>query len=158
MTLPGSTGEVWTALHDPDTLARSIPACKGVERVDDGIFRAVFEAEFGGMQASYEGEIRFREETPNSYSRVLISGEGPLGPVSGDGELWLSPSGEGTIVKYRVEVKLGGGLGWLGGRMFEGAANKMAVRFFEGVGGCERASSPSNYSGVGLGYGILIYS
>ena len=83
MTLPGSPGEVWTALHDPDTLARSIPACKGVERVDDGVFRAVFEAEFGGMQASYEGEIRFREETPDSYSRVLILGEGPLGPVVG---------------------------------------------------------------------------
>ena len=134
LTLPGSPGEVWTALHDPDTLARSIPACKGVERVDDGVFRAVFEAEFGGMKGSYEGEIRFREETPDSYSRVLISGDGPLGPVSGDGELWLSPSGEGTMVKYRVEVKLGGGLGWLGGRMFEGVANKMAVRFFEGVG------------------------
>ena len=134
VTLAGSPGEVWTALHDPDTLARSIPACKGVERVDDGVFRAVFEAEFGGMKGSYEGEIRFREQTPESYSRVLISGEGPLGPVSGDGELWLSPSGEGTMVKYRVEVKFGGGLGWLGGRMFEGVANKMAERFFEGVG------------------------
>ena len=39
------------------------------------------------------------------------------------------------MVKYRVEVKLGGGLKWLGGRMFEGVANKMAVRFFKGVGG-----------------------
>ena len=38
------------------------------------------------------------------------------------------------MVKYRVEVKFGGGLGWLGGRMFEGVANKMAGRFFEGVG------------------------
>ena len=86
------------------------------------------------MKGSYVGEIRFREETPDSYSRVLIKGEGPLGPVSGDGELWLSPSGEGTMVKYRVEVKFGGGLGWLGGRMIEGVANKMAGRFFEGVG------------------------
>ena len=59
LTLPGSPGEVWTALHDPDTLARSIPACKGVERVDDEVFRAVFDAEFGGMKGSYEGEIRF---------------------------------------------------------------------------------------------------
>ena len=134
MTLAGSLGEVWTALHDPDTLARSIPACKGVERVDDGVFRAVFEADFGGMKGSYEGEIRYCEETPDSFSRVLISGEGPLGRVSGEGELWLSPSGEGTMLKYRVEVKLGGGLGWLGGRMFEGVANKMAGRFFEGVG------------------------
>ena len=54
--------------------------------------------------------------------------------MSGDGELWLSPSGVGTMVKYRVEVKLGGGLKWLGGRMFEGVANNMAERFFEGVG------------------------
>ena len=29
------------------------------------------------------------------------------------------------MVKYRVEVKVGGGLGWLGGRMFEGVATKM---------------------------------
>ena len=132
--LAGSPGEVLTALHDPETLARSIPACKGVERVDDGVFRAVFEAEFGGMKGSYEGEIRFREETPDSYSRVLISGEGPLGPVSGDGELWLSPSGEGTMVKYGIEVKLGGGLKWLGGRMFEGVAKKMAGGFLSCTG------------------------
>ena len=83
VTLAGSPGEVWTALHDPDTLARSIPACKGVERVDDGVFRAVFEADFGGMKGSYEGEIRFREETPESYSRVLISGEGHWGRCRG---------------------------------------------------------------------------
>ena len=111
LTLPGSPGEVWTALHDPDTLARSIPACKGVERVDDGVFRAAFEAEFGGMKGSYEGEIRFREQTPESYSRVLISGEGPLGPVSGDGELWLSPSGEGTIGEVPSRGEVGWGVG-----------------------------------------------
>ena len=87
------------------------------------------------MKGSYKGEIRFREETPDSYSGVLILGEGTLGPVSGDGELWLSPSGEGTKVNYRVEVKFGGGLGWLGGRMIEGVANKMVRRVFEGVGG-----------------------
>ena len=86
------------------------------------------------MKGSYEGEIRYREEIPDSYSRVLISGEGSMGPVSGDGELWLSLSGEGTMVKYRVDVKFGGGSGWLGGQMFEGVANKMAGRFFEGVG------------------------
>ena len=87
------------------------------------------------MHGNYEGEIRFREETRDSYIRVLISGEGPLGPVSGDGELWLSPSGEGTMVEYRVEVKMGGGLGWLGGRMIEGLLTRWRGGFLRGWGG-----------------------
>ena len=83
-----------------------------------------------GMKATYEGEVRFADETPDSYCRVLVSGEGPLGPVSGEGELLLSESGDGSLVKYDFNADMGGGLGWLGG----GVAKKMVERFLEGVG------------------------
>ena len=88
-----------------------------------------------GMKATYEGEVRFTDETPDSYCWVLVSGEGPLGPVSGKGDLRLLESGEGTLVNYEFEVDVGGGMGFLGGAVMGGVAKKMVERFLHGLDG-----------------------
>ena len=92
-----------------------------------------------GMKTTYEGEVRFTDEVPESHCKVSVSGEGPLGPVSGKGDLRLLESGEGTLVNYEFEVDVGGGMGWLGG----GVAKKMVERFLEGVdvGSCSASDN-----------------
>lgn len=125
--------EVWTSLHDPDALSRAIPGGGTVRENEAGKFTVAVEASVMGMKASYEAEVMFLDEIPDNYCRVLISGEGPLGPVSGEGELRLSESGDGTLVKYDFKADVGGGMGLLGGAVMGGVAKKMVEGFLGGV-------------------------
>ncbi len=120
---------VWSALHNPDVLSRTIPGEGTVRETEPNVFSVLVEASLMGTKAIYDGEIRFADEIPESYCRIIISGEGPLGPVSGAGTLWLSESGEGTLVEYDFEVEVVGGMGFLGG----GVAKKMVERVLEGT-------------------------
>ena len=141
--LSSSPKVVWSALHDPDTLSRAIPGGGKVQQIETGTFSVAVEASVMGMKATYEGEVRFTYEVPESHCKVSVSGEGPLGPVSGKGDLRLLESGEGTLVNYDFEVDVGGGMGFLGGAVMGGVAKKMVERFLEGVdaGSCSASDN-----------------
>lgn len=126
-------GELWSALHNPDSLSRAILGGGIVRENEAGVFSVAVEVSVMGVKARYEGEVRFVDETLDSYCRVLISGEGPLGPVSGEGEMFLSESGNGTLVKYDFEADVGGGMGFLRGAALGGVAKKMVEGFLEGI-------------------------
>ena len=128
-------GEIWRALHDPDVLSRAIPGGGTVRETETGIFAAAAETSIMGMKATYEGEIRFLDEIPESYCRINILAEGPLGPVNGEGELFLSESGEGTQVKYNFDADVGGGSGMFGGGALVGFARKMVDKVLERLDG-----------------------
>ena len=132
-TLASRPEKIWSALHDAEALANAIPGGATVRQTGEGVFTVAVETSVMGMMAVYEGEVRFVDESPDSRCRVLISGGGPLGSVSGNGELWLTESGDGTVVKFDFEADVGEGLGWLGGGALGGVVKKMVEGFLEAV-------------------------
>ena len=55
---------------------------------------------------------------------------GPAGFASGGAKVTLTEDGEGTLLSYEVEAKVGGKLAQLGGRIIDTAAKKLAKEFF----------------------------
>ena len=89
----------------------------------------------GPVKATFRGNIELSNiEAPHRY---VINGEGKggvAGFAKGSASVELKPEQEegieGTALSYAVSAKVGGKIAQLGGRLIQGAANKLAAEFF----------------------------
>jgi carbon monoxide dehydrogenase subunit G len=133
---------VWDALNDADILMRCIPGCEELVKTSDTTFEAKVTAAVGPVKAKFTGAVTLTDiDPPNSYR---LNGEGKGGPAGfakGGANVTLTEDGEGTLLSYEVEAKVGGKLAQLGGRIIDPAAKKLANDFFgkftEILGGVE---------------------
>ena len=102
--IPAGRETVWRALDDPELLARCVPGCEEIRRLD------VVEPQ--GCRIAFEG-----------------SG-GAAGMAKGESRVTLATEGNGTRLTYTVEAAVGGKLGQIGGRLVSASARKMADEFF----------------------------
>ncbi len=122
---------VYQALNDPEILKRSIPGCEEIERVSDTELSAKVVAKVGPVKAKFAGRVTLSDlNPPESYT---ISGEGKGGTAGfakGSATVNLQSNGAGTVMRYEVNVQVGGKLAQLGGRLIDGTAKKLADEFF----------------------------
>lgn len=127
----GTPEELFERLLDPALLSRCIPGCEQIEELEPGVYRTVVAAGVGGMKRRFEGRVTVSDVVrPTSY-RLTISGESPVGHVTGEARIRLAPVGTATRVSYDGEAKVAGMMAAFGGRLLEGAANKAVAGFFE---------------------------
>lgn len=122
---------VWAALNDPDILKQCIPGCQELTKEGDNAFSAKVRAKVGPVSANFTGQVTLSEMVPpESYT---ISGEGKGGAAGfakGGAKVSLAEDGDGTLLSYDVEAKVGGKMAQLGARLIDGTARKMADDFF----------------------------
>jgi len=130
--LPASRETVWARLNDPDTLKVCIPGCEELTRLSDTEFEAVAVNKIGPVKARFKGRVTLSDlDPPNGYK---ISGEGDggvAGFAKGGASVELTEAESGTLLSYNVEAQIGGKLAQLGQRLVNGAAKKLADKFFE---------------------------
>lgn len=130
--LPASRETVWARLNDPDTLKVCIPGCEELTRLSDTEFEAVAVNKIGPVKARFKGRVTLSDlDPPNGYR---ISGEGDggvAGFAKGGASVELTEAEGGTLLSYNVEAQIGGKLAQLGQRLVNGAAKKLADKFFE---------------------------
>lgn len=123
---------VWRALNDPEILRASIPGCQELVQVGGDGFEATVKARVGPVSAKFAGSVTLSNiNAPESYT---ISGEGKggvAGFASGSADVRLVPDGDGTVLIYTVNARVGGKLAQIGSRLIDSAARKMASQFFE---------------------------
>ena len=122
---------VWRALNDPEMLRNSIPGCQALEKAGENGFEATVKAKVGPVSAKFSGVVELSDiEAPNSY-RISGQGKGGVaGYASGHADVTLSADGEGTLLTYSVNAKVGGKLAQIGSRLIDSSAKKMANQFF----------------------------
>ena len=122
---------VWAALNDPDILKQCIPGCQELTKEGDNAFSAKVRAKVGPVSANFTGQVTLSDMVPpESYT---ISGEGKGGAAGfakGGAKVSLAEDGDGTLLSYDVEAKVGGKMAQLGARLIDGTARKMADDFF----------------------------
>jgi hypothetical protein len=138
--IAASREEVWTALNDPDVLARCLDGCQAMNRIADDRFDARIKARVGPVRATFDAQLTLEDiEPPESYTINANVKGGPAGFARGSARVNLVDEGEQTLLQYRVNASIGGKLAQVGSRLIDGAARKMAEDFFsqfsEEVGG-----------------------
>lgn len=137
--------EVWRALNDPEVLARAIPGCESIQKIDETTFDAVAAAAVGPVKARFKGRVSLQDlDPPNGY-RIAGEGQGGVaGFAKGEAAVTLDEIEGGTRLNYAVKAQVGGKLAQVGQRLIDGAAKKMADEFFENFAGIVApASAPS---------------
>ncbi len=133
--IPASPDEVWTALHDPATLAASIPGCESVEQIAAGEYRASATLKVGPVKARFQGKVQIRDmpAAPGNAYAMTLSGEGQgsaAGFARGESGVRLSTSEGKTLLEYNAKAVVGGKLAQIGQRLIDGAAKSIADEFF----------------------------
>ncbi|MBT0958702.1 carbon monoxide dehydrogenase subunit G [Alphaproteobacteria bacterium KMM 3653] len=122
---------VWAALLDKEVLAACVPGCEEMSGSPEEGFEATVVQKVGPVKAKFKGAVTLSDiDAPNA---LTITGEGKGGAAGfakGGAKVRLTPEGEGTLLEYEVEAKVGGKLAQLGSRIIDGFAKKMAEQFF----------------------------
>tara|TARA_Y100001970_G_C14030828_1_gene748501 strand:- start:412 stop:990 length:579 start_codon:yes stop_codon:yes gene_type:complete len=122
--------KVWEALNDPEILKKSIPGCEEFTKESDTEFSATATNKIGPFNASFSGTIELKNiNEPDSYT-ITGSGNSPVGFASGEAEVRLESSNDGTKLIYTVEANVGGKIAQVGSRLIDMTAKKMADIFF----------------------------
>jgi uncharacterized protein len=122
---------VWSALNDPEILARCIEGCQSMTRTADDAFAATVKAKIGPLSAVFTAEVKLADiDPPRSYTLEASVKGGAAGFGKGAAKVALSEDGGATLLRYEVEGNVGGKLAQVGQRLIDGAARKMADDFF----------------------------
>ena len=129
--IPAAREKVWEALNDPEILGQAVPGCEEIEKLSDTEMTATVSAKVGPVKAKFKGAVTLSDiDAPSGYT---LSGEGKGGVAGfarGTARVNLAEDGDGTILSYEVEAKVGGKLAQVGSRLIDSTAKKLAGEFF----------------------------
>jgi hypothetical protein len=115
---------VWRALMDPAVLQRILPGCEKFEPAGPHHFTGEFKAGVGAFRSSFRGQVTLSHLKPEKSYTLTSKARGTGAFVEGIAQVELEDAGKDTNVNYSAEVKVGGALAALGGRLMEAAAHK----------------------------------
>lgn len=146
-TMAASPEQVWAAVHDPGTLARSIPGCQSLTELSPGRYAMTVMAGVAAIKGSYDGEVAITDVTEPTAFTMKADGAGAPGTISTTVDVNLAPAeGGGTSITYEADALVGGPIGGVGQRMLAGVARKMAGQMFKALDADiagERPSQPA---------------
>ena len=122
--------KVWEALNDPEILKQAIPGCEEFNKKSDTEFSAKATNKIGPFNATFSGDIELKDLNPPSSYKILGSGNSLVGFASGEAEVKLEDTDNGTNLIYSVEAQVGGKIAQVGSRLIDMTAKKMADIFF----------------------------
>ena len=125
--------KVWAVLTEPETLARCVPGCEGLNPVGNDEYQAVLNVGVGPIRCRYEARISMRDQVPHQSFRLVVQGTGGGGFVSGEAVITLVEHGDKTTVTVDSESQAGGPVARVGQRLMESVAKMMMDRFFDSL-------------------------
>ena len=125
---------VWTALNDPEILAKMIPGATALEQVSPNSYKASMNVGVGMVKGKFEGTVDLIDPVePESYT-LKVTGKGPGAFVNGTSDFKLTAlSDTKTQVDVVGEAQIGGMLARVGQRLSGNAARSMMNQFFENL-------------------------
>lgn len=126
---------VWSALNDASILHACIPGCEEVIDESPTVRRARVMIKVGPVRARFSGRVTLSEvESPSRCVMSFEGSGGAAGMASGQSQVELQETPDGTRLTYTVKASVGGKLGQIGGRMIDSSAKQLADQFFAALG------------------------
>jgi carbon monoxide dehydrogenase subunit G len=125
-TFSASREEVWSAINDPEVLARAIPGCQRLDQVGEHEFESTLKVGLQAVKGVYNGRVTLSNHQAPSHYEILIDGKGSNGFLKGTGAIDLEEAGENkTLLKYKGEAQIGGTIASVGQRLIDGASKTL---------------------------------
>ena len=121
---------VWQALNDPNILRQCIPGCESFEKESDTIFTVTATNQVGPMNATFSGTVTLSNIQENQSYTIKGEGQSSVGFANGSADVRLIEENGSTLLRYEVNVNIGGKIAQLGSRLIDGVAKKMSDYFF----------------------------
>ncbi|NJM05695.1 carbon monoxide dehydrogenase subunit G, partial [Candidatus Gracilibacteria bacterium] len=143
-TFEATREEVWSALNDPEVLARTIPGCQRLEQVGEDEYDSTLKVGLQAVRGVYTGRVKIHDQHPPEGYRISVNGKGSNGFLQGEGQVGLRVDGENTILDYGGEAQVGGTIASVGQRLLDGAAKSLINQSLKALAAqiAERRSGP----------------
>jgi hypothetical protein len=126
-----SPERVWQFMLDPEVLKASLPGCERLDPTGEDEYSATMVIGIGMIKGRYEGTVKITDKhEPNDF-RMLVTGKGPQGEMTGDGLIEFIPEGTGTRIKWAGDANVRGVLARIGSRVIQPAAKTIVGQFFK---------------------------
>lgn len=123
---------VWTLLNDLNVLKACIPGCETLESTGENAMTAVVVTKIGPIKARFAGDVTLSDlEPPHRFTMAGEGKGGVAGFAKGGAVIVLEPHEAGTLMRYTVQVQVGGKLAQLGNRLIDSTARKLSAQFFD---------------------------
>jgi carbon monoxide dehydrogenase subunit G len=156
-TFPAPLDRVFTALAEPDVLAKAIPGCERLAQMgparDDGAITLEVRLRAGAGSAVYLTTAELAALRQPAQVRVDLHGLGPAGPITAHGTLHLTERDDQTEGRYQWEIEASGLREEQQDALSNGTGQRLAQSFCERITVAlrERASlNAARLSGVNL--------
>jgi carbon monoxide dehydrogenase subunit G len=134
---------VFDLLVDPDVLARTLPGCEQLARIDDTHFDATLKVGVAGVKGTYRGTAAIENAVRPSRLTLVVDGKGAGAFVRGRGEVVLNDELDGgTMLLVNGDAQVGGLLATVGQRLIASGARLLMNDFFQAIQR-EAVSTPS---------------
>jgi carbon monoxide dehydrogenase subunit G len=127
-----SPAELWRLLMSPEVLRKCIQGCEELEVVARDKYRIVLRVGLGPVKGRFHGQVALEDVVEPRGYRLELQAKGAMGFLRATTRVDLQPldGGGSTEVSFESETLVGGMLGALGSRFFEGAARSLVDEFF----------------------------
>jgi carbon monoxide dehydrogenase subunit G len=124
-TFEATREEVWSAIIDPEVLARTIPGCQRLDQVGENEYETTLKVGLQAVRGIYNGRVKIDNMVaPESYE-LHVDGKGSNGFLKGAGGIKLRAEGDNTILDYGGEAQIGGTIASVGQRLIDGASKTL---------------------------------
>lgn len=140
--------QVWEALLNPDVLRRVIPGCEKLEPAGDHRYSATFRSGVGQIKGTFSGEVEISDPDPQNAYTLRSRVKAAVGFVEGSGRISLADAdaASDTLINYSGDVKIGGMLASIAGRLIEAAAKKNMDDMFANLNRELSSTAPQAHS------------
>jgi carbon monoxide dehydrogenase subunit G len=126
--------EVWSALHDPQTLASALPGLRELTPEGPGRYAMTIEFGVGNVRGVYEGSFSVTDNNELERCTVKANAAGAPGMVDAMAEVHLEDrSGNTTLLRYSADAYVAGAVAGVGQRLISVTAKRTTDRFIEGL-------------------------
>lgn len=124
--------DVFAFFSDIDRIVSIIPDVKSAEKINENSSRLVVKAGLSGIKGKFNVVLQIKNATNDEIVEVEAKGSGSTGSINLNANYSLLDSGNGgTIVKWILNITLGGMIATMGSRVVNNTAEKYTKELTE---------------------------
>jgi uncharacterized protein len=124
---------VWEMFLDPVVLAKIMPNCQKLEKINDDEYEGKMTIQVGPVQGVFQGKVKLSDLVPPASYRMEIHGRGPAGMVDGEGDVRLEDVEGQTLMHYSGDAKVSGRIASVGQRVMDTSARAITKQSLENL-------------------------
>jgi len=126
-------GQVFRFLTDPRKVLSAIPDIESIEVNDPTSFTLKARVGISFIRGSITMKFTLLDSREPSYAKLVGKGSGINSTVDMETSFTIEEKGDGSLVRWSVDVKLGGLLAGMGSHLIEPIASKYITQIITGI-------------------------